>query len=894
MAEFDLQIVLDDRRLFKSLDDTERKLEEIDKEAQKTGQTMSRAFNSSTASASKFNSEIAKTERGIDRTTNKAKSASSRLRGFRRNILAAFTGAGILGAFSQLQGFVEGVGEAISKYRASTDAAYSVNQRLSEATKNVSAEFVNEQAKVTALFGALKDTNEESEKDTRGKIDKKAAIQAINDQYGKYLPNLLTESSSLEEIEAAQRAVNAAVIDRIALQARQQVLQQLSTEVLELTRAEQAYKNLDESTKSNIETTSNLADAFSFFSNIPAGILDIEGTIDKQGKKLRQEIDLVGQSSDAFAKNLQEAFASLGDEFFEQIGVSEEFVESTNNAAKATKKQKTEVELLDGSLAKLNKDLAEVKKQQDEVVGTAENLAPLIAKEEEINRQIEEQKALRESLKTVTEEQIQEQVRLIEEAFLSEEDRAINNTIRQAEERQQQIDDLKASDDIKAELTRQNQEALNTDLAAINEKFRGQEAQAEIDSAQKQLDEQIKLQEAQLKAVQQGELLRLKQTGATEEEVTALLAQQERQRQQLTLESERKRLELVLRFSEGRSEAEIEATKALIAGINSEIENLNLDLPQQATDTAGGGFFANLLGISDEELAAVKEAGALALQQVQALADKRAEIAAQNVERRTDEVNRLSQLLELELQANEQGFASNVDALRARIAEEEKARQEALQQQAKAQRTQILLDTATQASSLITSSANIFKSLSALGPIGVGLAVATIATMLGAFAASKASALQATKLYAGGRIPTSGSDDRNGGRGHKVQGTNIVVGAGEWVINRKASDKHNAFLDALNAGAFDNVDLMSMLEGAKAKDLNNLTINIRKQQQANSAQIQRNAIKDAIQAQTQALEGKLESILKAPQVQVTEDGYYKIINTQNSLTIDKIIIENGD
>jgi len=297
---------------------------------------------------------------------------------------------------------------------------------------------------------------------------------------------------------------------------------------------------------------------------------------------------------------------------------------------------------------------------------------------------------------------------------------------------------------------------------------------------------------------------------------------------------------------------------------------------------------SNLLGISDEELAAIKEAGAIALQQVQALADERARIAEENVQRRTDEISRLNDLLANELQANEQGFASNVDALRERIAQEEAARQEALKQQARAQRTQILIDTATQASSLVTSSANIFKSLSALGPIGVGIAVATIATLFGAFAASKAQALQATKLYTGGRVPLGGHDDRNGGKGHRVEGTNLVVGAGEWVINRKASDKHNSFLNALNSGAYDDIDLMSVLEGAKAKDLNNLTINIQKQQRANSAQVQRNAIQEAIKAQTNKLGTQLENILTAPQVQVTEDGYYKVINSNNSTTINKV------
>lgn len=884
--EFNLEIVLDDRRLFKSLDDTEKKLEDIDKEAKKTGTTMSKAFDSADNSATKLNQELSKTEKQLDRTNKRARSAGGKLRSFRRDLTAAFTGAGIVAAFSQVQDVLQGLDDAIKQYRFNTNAAFAVNQRLKEATKDVSAEFVNEQAKVSALFKAIRESTEAGDENTDSKIDNKAAIQAINEQYGQYLPNLLSENSSLQDIEAAQKAVNAAIIERIALQVRQQAAQEIATEVFELTRLEQQYKRVQEAQEEaggeNNAFFRSLFGAPDVIDNI-----DIDAEVAKKRAKLQEEINILGASSDAFAEDLQNAFNSLGNEFFEQIGTQEEFNAAAEKTNTTLSKQAQEVSILDGSIADLNKQLQEVKKQQDEQAKTAEQLAPLIAEEERLNALIEEQKALRESLKTVTQEQIDEQIRLIEEAFLTEEQRAENNAIKQAQAREEEINAIRVDEAIKADLLKQNQELLNQDLKEINDRFRGEEAQVEIEAAQRRLDEQINLQQADLRAIQAAQLLKLQQTGATEEEITALQAEQEKQRQRLTLETEKKRLELVLEFAEGRSEAELQATRALIAGINTELQALDLDIPTPQTDE-GGSFLSNLLGISDEEISAIKEAGAIALQQVQALADERARIAEENVQRRTDEVSRLNDLLANELQANEQGFASNVDALRERIAQEEAARQEALKQQARAQRTQILIDTATQASSLVTSSANIFKSLSALGPIGVGLAIATIATLFGAFAATKAQALQATKLYTGGRVPLGGHDDRNGGKGHRVEGTNLVVGAGEWVINRKASDKHNSFLNALNSGAYDDIDLMSVLEGAKAKDLNSLTINIQKQQRANSAQVQRNAIQEAIKAQTDKLGTQLENILTAPQVQVTEDGYYKVINSNNSTTINKI------
>lgn len=64
-------------------------------------------------------------------------------------------------------------------------------------------------------FQALKNTNEGTEA-------RKKAIEAINTKYGEYLPNLLTEKSSLDEITTAQNAVNDAMIRNIALKSKEQ------------------------------------------------------------------------------------------------------------------------------------------------------------------------------------------------------------------------------------------------------------------------------------------------------------------------------------------------------------------------------------------------------------------------------------------------------------------------------------------------------------------------------------------------------------------------------------------------------------------------------------------------------------------------------------------------
>src|SRR5690606_38074172 len=63
------------------------------------------------------------------------------------------------------------------------------------------------------LFKTLKNTNE-------GTAERAEAIKKINEVYGKYLPQQLTEKTNLEDIEAAQKAVNEAIAESIFLRSQ--------------------------------------------------------------------------------------------------------------------------------------------------------------------------------------------------------------------------------------------------------------------------------------------------------------------------------------------------------------------------------------------------------------------------------------------------------------------------------------------------------------------------------------------------------------------------------------------------------------------------------------------------------------------------------------------------
>lgn len=167
------------------------------------------------------------------------------------------------------------------------------------------------------------------------------------------------------------------------------------------------------------------------------------------------------------------------------------------------------------------------------------------------------------------------------------------------------------------------------------------------------------------------------------------------------------------------------------------------------------------------------------------------------------EIDDLKSRLENEKDLRDKGLTNNTDRLQAeidaktRIQELEKQKElEALENRKKIQKQKLLLDSVLQLSNLATASSNLFASLSPIvvGPVPVGtiIATATIATMLGTFAASKLQALKA--------INEGNGYEKGGYTGD--MGTKEVAGhvhGKEFVSTAKTTKKHRALLEALHA-----------------------------------------------------------------------------------------------
>ena len=190
------------------------------------------------------------------------------------------------------------------------------------------------------------------------------------------------------------------------------------------------------------------------------------------------------------------------------------------------------------------------------------------------------------------------------------------------------------------------------------------------------------------------------------------------------------------------------------------------------------------------------------------------------IEAQDNKLSKLEEELEKEKEFEELGLATRKENLQAEIDNEiaikEKAIKRRSELEAKAQKIQLLQDSVTQGTALVTSAANLYKVFTKIGgPFGIALAVAAIGAMFASFAKVKIDALKATKLYTGteegpvgtymSQIPGHKSDRTGAGYGvmdmETGRDTGVRLGADEDIMKGDVSRRHGRFLRELNKNA---------------------------------------------------------------------------------------------
>lgn len=282
-----------------------------------------------------------------------------------------------------------------------------------------------------------------------------------------------------------------------------------------------------------------------------------------------------------------------------------------------------------------------------------------------------------------------------------------------------------------------------------------------------------------------------------------LLDTNEREKTKFRLMQERARLEALLRIDKMDAEKmtadEIEAIKATIAGIDKEIGRL------------GYRDIWELLGINMDPKQ--KDALNTALQSTKdsigSLIDSWTRLAEAAVQSAEKQVDAAKEALDAQIEARNAGYANEVETAQRELELARKNQEAAIKEQQRAQRAQNAIDSLTQASSLVTASANIWKAFSGAGALGIAAAVSSIALMWTSFAAAKIRAAQVTKQteqYGEGTVELLQGGSHASGHdidlGTKKDGTRRRAEGGEFfaVINKRNSRRYRDVIpDVINS-----------------------------------------------------------------------------------------------
>jgi hypothetical protein len=368
-----------------------------------------------------------------------------------------------------------------------------------------------------------------------------------------------------------------------------------------------------------------------------------------------------------------------------------------------------------------------------------------------------------------------------------------------------------------------NEKVLRDKLLAANTAdYNRKEAQLRYDARLKAIDQDSELDQLALQNSGLYATNRTKQQKALQIELL-----------RIQLEYAEKRLAALVDDGTKESQIAIAQQKKLINDLKKGIQD-----GVKSADTFDIFDLFGLGGESDETKRALTEATTQIMNSLKTLTDftvaqytRQIDAKQELIDATQDQIDDLEDQLDREKDLQADGLANNVNNIQAQLEAKKKQKDEEIKQQndllkqrAAQQRAQLAIDTAAEASGLIVSAVNIFKSFSTI-PFGLGipLAIATVALMTGAFAAAKVQAFQAVndasqqanaKFEKGGWI--DGKPHSQGGQKYRsVDGTGgtIELQGGEFVVNDQAAAKHAEFLEALNSNYVSDADLANFLKG---------------------------------------------------------------------------------
>ena len=344
--------------------------------------------------------------------------------------------------------------------------------------------------------------------------------------------------------------------------------------------------------------------------------------------------------------------------------------------------------------------------------------------------------------------------------------------------RELEIQALEESEEVKADLLKKSQEKLNADLQKNQEEATQAKIEKSIQDQLKELEVEERGANAVLEMKQRSRMLELSETKQSEEAIQDFTEQSNNEKERLELEFAKRKLEIRRQTNTLLNAEEKKALDLEIAALEQRIGSIGKSIDKAAPQE--GRTLGDLLGIDRETQAKMKNYQAAVEQTAQTVSDALGEqvnALQKEVDVRNNRLSELQNNLSNEIRLAELGKASNIKELKEQIAEEERLRKQAVQDQKEAAQAKFIIDTALQASNLITAISSLYASLAGT-VVGIAVATALSGVMIASFIGAKAAAASAAGFSEGGYTGDGGKYQQAG-----------VVHKGEFVIDKETTQK---------------------------------------------------------------------------------------------------------
>lgn len=682
------------------------------------------------------------------------------------------------------------------------EAMDGVNQAMQDGTKNAQQEIV----RLNLLYNATQDT-------TKSINERKAAVDALQKEFPAYFKNISDEKILAGEAAGAYNKLADAILRSARARAAEEKIVENQREILDL--EEQRAETLKEQNAAQGElnrleqqyqeiladpTLAQNAQGYAFM------IGEVKGQVEQYGEEAKaasKKIDALTEANKRLAGNIdtRDLTATPGKE--------------TNTPKQRTPRDRTQQTTRDNN--QITKQLYE---SQTALI-TDELEKQRQALQDAYNAEVADLRNKQKNDKDLTQQSREaiNQIIINKQKKLQQDLAALD-----AQEQQRELQTQQQTLQLRLDATEQGSEAENNLRIQLLQNARQQEL-----LANSQLAENMRQNEADINAKYdklildqdrtfqvQRQMLQFDQQQALDASEFALLETTEEEKTRYKLQAEKERLQQLLELVKGgqmqMSDVEVQTVKNTIAKLDQEID-------KSKKKEKGDQDIYDLLGIKldDDAKAAISDSVGFALDNLGSILDANVQLKEQALQAAQERTEAAKSNLDAEIEARNNGYANDVETARKELELSKQNEQKALKEKQKAQRQQQALDTLMQTSSLITASAEIWKSLAGIPIVGHALAVAAIATMWASFAAAKIKARQVTKAegttygeggmeFLDGGSHQSGNDVDLGttpdGRRRRAEGGEAFA-----IINKTSTRKYRkalpAIIKSINQGTFE-------------------------------------------------------------------------------------------